>query len=152
MQGPPLTAPSGMREVPGSPLLPTLHYQQTVMRDRTSSRGGAESDSGGEGWQVVYAGQAANSAGTASGPGSRWGSAGSGSSNGGSTRPQQEGVGGAASSWGCRVAQEAADVWPARGLERSVLSGIQAKGGVGRRQDGDGPGEIVVYNDHLLLS
>jgi len=139
-----------MREVPGSPLLPTLHYQQTVMRDRTSSRGGAETGSGGEGWQVAYAGQAANSASTASGPGSRWGSAGSGSSRGGSARPQQEGVA-VASSWGCRVAQEAADVWPARGLERSVLSGIQARGGVGRR-DGDGHGDIVVYNAHLLLS
>jgi hypothetical protein len=36
---PPLSAPTGEQYMPGSPLLPTLHYQQTVMRNRTSHSG-----------------------------------------------------------------------------------------------------------------
>lgn len=36
---PPLSAPTGGQYMPGSPLLPTLHYQQTVMRNRTSHSG-----------------------------------------------------------------------------------------------------------------
>jgi hypothetical protein len=36
---PPQSAPTGSQYMPGSPLLPTLHYQQTVMRNRTSHSG-----------------------------------------------------------------------------------------------------------------
>jgi hypothetical protein len=130
---PPLTAPSGMHQAPGSPLLPTLHYQETVMRNRTSSSGSGHGhqDRGCDG---------------SSGMGSRWGSAGSGSS--GSSRGAQ-GDGGGAAGWAARVSHEAANVWPPRGVEKSILSGI--KGGR-RGARGEGDGDIVVYNAHLLLS
>jgi hypothetical protein len=36
---PPQSAPTAGQYMPGSPLLPTLHYQQTVMRNRTSHSG-----------------------------------------------------------------------------------------------------------------
>jgi hypothetical protein len=134
---PPLTAPSIMHQAPGSPLLPTLHYQETVMRNRTSS------SSSGHGYQ----GRGCDGSGAgSSGVGSRWSSAGSCSSC--SSRGAQGNDGGAAG-WAARVSYEAANVWPPRGVEKSILSGI--KGG-GRGARGEGDGDIVVYNAHLLLS
>lgn len=53
---PPMSAPTGSQYMPGSPLLPTLHYHQTVMRNRTSTSNEG-SDTGGlgrslsAGWQ-----------------------------------------------------------------------------------------------------
>jgi hypothetical protein len=47
------------------------------------------------------------------------------------------------------VSREAADVWPPRGVEKSILSGVKGgRGAPGEKGDGD----IVVYNAHLLLS
>ena len=143
MQGPyppPPTAPSGLGPLPGSPLLPTLHYQQTVMRTRTSSSG---SQPGSSHWHP----EQRCLDGSSSGGSGRWGSAGSGSS-GGSRGPQQGGAG-EASGWASRVSREAADVWPPRGVERSILSGV--KGGRAAPAE-KGDGDIVVYNAHLLLS
>jgi hypothetical protein len=152
-QGPcaPLTAPTGLTRPPGSPLLPTLHYQETVMRNRTSSRGsegpGACAD--------MYRG-ADGSSGSFGGGGSRWGSAGSGVGSGSTCSSRGQGggevhMGGAGGSgWASKVSREAANVWPPRGVERSILTGLK---GSGRRGDqGQGGGDIVVYNPHLLLS
>jgi hypothetical protein len=142
MQGPycaaPLTAPSGLgQQPPGSPLLPTLHYQETVMRHRTSSSG--SSGVGGGGLLQAYQERGFDS----SGCGSRWGSA--GSSRG--QQQQQQGDGG----WVSR-GQEPANVWPPRGVGRSLPGGgMKAADRVAREQQGDGD-MVRVYNAQLLLS
>lgn len=149
MQGPygaapPLTAPSGLsQQPPGSPLLPTLHYHETVMRHRTSSIG---SSGGGGGQLQAYQDRGFDGG---SGCGSRWGSAGSAGGSHGSGRGQQQQQGGDGG-WAHR-GQEPANVWPPRGVGRSLPGGgMKAAGRVPREQQGDG--DIVMYNPQLLLS
>ena len=153
---PPLTAPTGMGSVPGTPLLPILHYQQTVMRHRTASStshdagcstGYMQQQHPGAQFDALAYGSSNGGRSNSESAGSRWGSAGSGSSGSRSARPQAVEYRGPEGGVG-KVAHDAPNVWPPRGVERSAQGGAQ---GAGRAGAGSG-GDIVVYNAHLLLS
>jgi hypothetical protein len=131
------------QQPPGSPLLPTLHYQQTVMRDRTSSSRGSELMQCSQALQPGYGAALSPSRADMA-----WGSRDGGSSGSGSVRwgaqqqQQQQQHACIAGTGGASGKRATADVWPPRGL------------GLGSRAErgGDDEGVVVAaHNAHLLL-
>jgi hypothetical protein len=135
----PGTGPHGtQQQPPGSPLLPTLHYQQTVMRDRTASRGGMPCAS----TVPASAPHAPHGEPAEARAATVWGSSSGGA---GSSRTSSAVAGPPAGVRTQAGARPAADVWPLRRMDSSVGRGAGRRAG-----GGDGDDVVVCYAAQLM--